>query len=81
MGSSQGACLREMPLPEAYRLGEKVADVLSRAGYADRRSLAYGMSLTVRLGPYIWDEPRVVEALAERPRNAPLTEVLDEVGL
>lgn len=81
MGSSQGARLREMPLPEAYRLGEKVADVLSRAGYADRRSLAYGMSLTVRLGPYIWDEPRVVEALAERPRNAPLTEVLDEVGL
>lgn len=81
LGLEQGQILRAMPLPEAYALGERSALAISAAGYDDRRSLAYAMSVAARRGPGIWDDPRVRAALAERPANAPLTEVLDELQL
>ena len=81
LGLSQGQTLREMPLPEAYALGERAALAISAAGYDDRRSLAYAMSVSARRGPGIWDDPKVRAALAERPPNAPLMEVLDELNL
>jgi hypothetical protein len=81
LGHMQGKRLREMPLPEAYALGETIADVIFRAGYQDKRSLAYAIALTVRLGPHIWEERKVRKALAERPQKAPISEVLDEIGL
>lgn len=81
LGLSTGEALRAMPLPEAYAQGERVALALSAAGYDDRRSLAYAMSLSARFGPGIWDDPRVNAALAERPANAPLMDVIDELNL
>lgn len=81
LGLSQGQTLREMPLPEAYALGERAALAISAAGYDDRRSLAYAMSVSARRGPGIWDEPEVRAALAERPANAPLMEIIEELDL
>lgn len=81
LGLKQGQTLREMPLPEAYALGERAALAISAAGYDDRRSLACAMSVSARLGPGIWDDPRVAAALAERPAGAPLTDVLAELDL
>lgn len=81
LGHAPGRILRDMPLPQAYELGERAALALSAAGYNDRISLAYAVSLSARLGPGIWDEKRVIRALAERPARASLMEVLDEIGL
>lgn len=81
LGHAPGRLLRAMPLPRAYAIGERAALALSAAGYDDRLSLAYAVSLSARLGPFIWDEPRVIEALAERPAQASIMEVLDEIGL
>lgn len=81
LGHMQGKHLREMPLHEAYALGETVANTIFQAGYEDKRSIAYAIALTVRLGPYIGEEQNVKTALAERPEKAPLSEVLDQIGL
>lgn len=81
LGLSPGAILRKMPLPKAYALGVRAALVISAAGYDDRYSLAYVMSISARLGLGVWDDPKVVKALAERPADASIIEVLDEVGL
>lgn len=81
LGLSPGAALRKMPLPEAYALGVRAALVISAAGYDDRYSLAYVMSISARLGLGVWDDPKVIKALAERPADASIMEVLDEVGL
>lgn len=81
LGHIPGKRLREMPLPDAYALGEATANKIYMAGYQDKRSLAYAIALTARLGPYIWEEQNVQKALSERPKAAPISEVLAEIGL
>lgn len=81
LGLETGDTLRAMPLPEAYAQGERAALALSAAGYDDRQTLAYAMSLSARFGPGIWDDPLVNAALAERPANASLMEVIAELNL
>ncbi len=77
LGGESGITLRAMPLPEAYRLVEEVCRILSRHGYLDRRSLAYGTSVTVRCGLEIWTRPDLREALEVRHPKTPLSEILE----
>lgn len=79
LGHLPGKLLREMPLPQAYELGERAALAIMAAGYDDMISLAHAMAVTVMHGPSFWDDPRVAAALAGRPEKAPLMEVLDEI--
>lgn len=81
LGLSQGETLRAMPLPEAYALGARTARALSDAGYDDRESLAFAMSVSARLGAGIWDRPEVIAALKERPAGASVSDVLSGLNL
>lgn len=81
LGLSQGETLRAMPLPEAYALGARAARALSDAGYDDRESLAFAMSVSARLGAGIWDRPEVIAALKERPAGASVSDVLSGLNL
>jgi hypothetical protein len=81
LGREPGMKLRSLPLPEAYSLVERVYHILSRYGYDDRRSLAYGSSVTARLGLEVWERPDLREELQGRPANAPLAEILNMMDL
>ena len=81
LGRESGMTLRAMPLPEAYSLVGQVAHILSLYGYNDRRSLAYGSSVTARRGLEIWERPDLRDGLLGRTVNMPLDEILNSVGL
>lgn len=81
LGREPGMQLRAMPLSKAYTLVEYVYRTIAQYGYHDRVSLAYGTSVTVRLGLDIWQQPDVCEAFAGRPVNAPIDEVFDSIGI
>ena len=81
LGSETGMKLRSLPLPEAYKLVEQVQQILLRYNYFDRRSLAYGASITAKLGLDIWERADVREAFEQRPPNAPIDEVIESLDI
>ena len=81
LGHKTGMKLRAMPLAEAYKLVEEVQRILWQYHYTDRYSLAYGSSVTARLGLAVWDRPDLRETLATRPMNAPLAEIMESLDI
>lgn len=81
LGREPGIILRSLPLPEAYSFVAQVHTILLQYGYQDKRSLAYGASVTARLGMEIWQQPSVISAFQERPLQAPINEVFTSIDL
>lgn len=79
LGREPGMILRSMPLPESYQLVSYVHTNLLRYGYQDKRSLAYGASVTARLGTEIWQQQSVIDAFEDRPPQAPIDEVFTSI--
>lgn len=77
LGRETGIKLRNMPLPDAYQFVEEVNNILRQYSYTDRYSLAYGTSISLRLGLSIWKGSDLQEALETRPANAPLSEIME----
>ena len=79
LGHDPGIQIRNQALPDAYALIEKTALIIGRFGYVERKDLVSASIPSIWYGLSFWEQPHVLEALGERPGNAPLSEILEYV--